>query len=102
MPAYVAIEVKIHDSATYDRYKVLAPAGIAAYGGTYLVRGGTTTTLEGDWTPERFVLLQFPDAESAKAWWASPEYSPAKKLRHECAKTRMILIDGPAFDPSKG
>jgi uncharacterized protein (DUF1330 family) len=102
MPAYVAVEVKIHDPATYDRYTLLAPAGIAAYGGKYLVRGGTTTTLEGGWAPERFVLLEFPDAAKAKAWWASPEYSPAKKLRHECASTRMLLIDGPAFDPAKG
>ena len=42
----------------------------------------------------RFVILEFPDTERAKAWWSSPEYAEAKKLRHATAKSRMLLVDG--------
>lgn len=102
MPAYIAVEITIHDTAVYETYKALAPAGIAKYGGKYLVRGGTITPLEGGWAPPRFVILEFPNAERAKAWWDSPEYAPAKAIRHSCASTKMLLIDGPSFDPAKG
>ena len=56
--AYIAVDITIKDPATYDRYKTLAPPSIAKYGGRYLVRGGTTTTLEGDWSPTRLVIRQ--------------------------------------------
>jgi uncharacterized protein (DUF1330 family) len=99
--AFVVVEISIHDQATYDHYKLLAPPTIAKYGGRYAVRGGTSEALEGDWKPERFVILEFPTADAARKWWASPEYTEARALRHKSAKTRMLLVDGPAFDPAK-
>ena len=99
MPAYVAVEISIHDPKTYERYKVLAPPSIAVYGGRYLVRGGNTEALEGNWNPERFVILEFPTAEAARQWWDSPEYAEAKALRHKSANTQMLLIVGPSLDP---
>ncbi|HEY6827884.1 MAG TPA: DUF1330 domain-containing protein [Gemmatimonadaceae bacterium] len=99
MPAYIAVDININDPVTYNRYKDMAPPSIAKYGGRYLVRGGTTTTLEGSWKPQRFVILEFADAETARRWWDSPEYAEAKKLRQSCADTDMVLLDGPAFDP---
>ena len=100
MPAYVIVDIAIQDAATYERYKELAPPSIAAYGGRYLVRGGRTTPLEGSWRPERFVILEFPNAERASDWWASPEYAAAKALRQSCARTQMLLVNGPSFDPA--
>lgn len=94
MPAYVVVEIEVEDAERYERYKALAPPSIAAYGGRYLVRGGATETLEGAWTPRRLVILAFPSAERARAWWASPEYAEAKALRQACAGTEMILVEG--------
>ena len=99
MPAYIAVDISINDPVTYDRYKTLAPPSIAKYGGRYLVRGGTTTALEGSWAPQRFVILEFADADTARRWWDSPEYAEAKALRQSCSDTDMLLVDGPAFDP---
>lgn len=99
MPAYVVVQITVNDLAVYDRYKELAPPAIAAYGGRYLLRGGSVETLEGDWKPSRFVILEFPTAERARAWWSSPEYSEGKALRQSCADTEMILVEGPSFDP---
>jgi uncharacterized protein (DUF1330 family) len=94
MPAFVAVQVEIHDPATYARYKEMAPPSIIAYGGRYIARGGTVETLEGAWKPSRFVLLEFPSMERARAWWHSPEYAEAKALRHATASSEMILVEG--------
>ena len=94
MPAYIVVEIDVHDPETYATYREMAPPSIAAYGGRYIVRGGRTETLEGTWSPARFVVLEFPDAERARAWWSSPEYAEAKALRMESATTQMILVEG--------
>ena len=101
MSAYVVVQITVKDPNVYERYKKLAPPAIAAYGGRYLLRGGSVETLEGDWKPGRFVILEFRDAERARAWWSSPEYAEGKALRQSCAETEMILIEGPSFDPAQ-
>jgi uncharacterized protein (DUF1330 family) len=100
MAAYIIVDITIDDPKSYERYKILAPPSIAKYGGKYLVRGGTTSALEGEWTPQRLVILEFKDAETARGWWSSPEYAEAKKLRQSCSHAKMLLVDGPSFDPS--
>lgn len=102
MPAYIVVDIEIKDAARYERYKTLAPPSIAKYGGKYLSRGGATTALEGTWTPKRFVILEFADADTAQRWWDSPEYAEAKALRQSCAETMMLLVDGLPFDPATG
>ena len=94
MSAYVIVDVDIHNHTLYDEYKKLTPAAIKAYNGKFIVRGGKTETLEGDWKPGRVVVLEFPDMETAKKWWDSPEYNPAKVIRQRASTTRMILVDG--------
>ena len=94
MPAYVVVDITINDPQTYERYKLLAPPSIAAYQGKYLVRGGRTELLEGEWVPSRLVILEFPTMEGAKAWWESEEYAAAKALRQACAATEMLLVEG--------
>ena len=96
MPAFIIVDVKITNPDDYEEYKKLTPASIAAYQGSFVVRGGSTETLEGDWVPERIVVLQFPDAERARQWWNSREYADAKLIRQRAAFTRMILVDGVA------
>ena len=94
MPAYVIVEIEIEDNEVYEEYKKLTPAAIAAYNGKFIVRGAKTECLEGDWDPERIVVLEFPSVERVKEWWASPEYSKAKALRQKSAKTKMIVMQG--------
>ncbi len=94
MPAYVVVDISVNDAQTYERYKLLAPPSIAAHRGRYIVRGGRTETLEGEWQPSRLVILEFPTVDDARAWWESEEYSAAKALRQSCAATEMLLIEG--------
>lgn len=94
MSAYIIVDVQITDPGRYDDYKKLTPASLIPYDGKFIVRGGTTETLEGDWQPGRIVILHFPSMEKAKAWWSSDGYAPAKALRQATSITRMILVEG--------
>jgi uncharacterized protein (DUF1330 family) len=96
MAAYIVVEVDVHDSERYESYKAMVPPSLEAYGGRFLVRGGKVETLEGDWAPKRFVMVQFPSVEQAKAWWASEGYAQAKALRQATATTQMIVAEGVA------
>ena len=94
MAAYVVVDIEVREPVEYEEYKKLAPASIRLYGGRYLVRGGRVENLEGEWPLNRFVVLEFPDVEQARAWWSSPEYRPARDRRQLCARTRMVLVEG--------
>lgn len=94
MKAYILVDVTINDPVRYEEYKKLTPPSLEKYEGKFIVRGGTTETLEGDWNPGRLVVLEFPSLEKAKAWWNSPEYAPGKALRQATAHTNLIVVEG--------
>jgi uncharacterized protein (DUF1330 family) len=94
MPAYVIVETDITDPERYERYKAASPGAVASGGGRFVARGGELAVLEGDWHPSRLVILEFPDLEAAKRWYASPEYTEAKSLRAGAANLRMIAVEG--------
>ena len=91
MPAYVIVEIDIVDPVGYEEYKKLAGPTVAKYGGKYIVRGGRTEVLEGDWEPKRIVVLEFESTERAKEWLKCRE---PRKMRHRTARTNMILVEG--------
>jgi len=94
MPGYVIVEIDVLDSAGYEEYKNQAGATVTAYGGKYIVRGGATETLEGDWKPKRLVVLEFESVQRAKDWWNSQEYRELKKMRQRTAQAKMIVVEG--------
>ncbi len=94
MPAYIIVDVTITNPEEYEAYKLLTPASITPHGGRFIVRGGATEILEGDWHHGRIVVLEFPTTEHAKTWWASAEYATAKAIRQRTATTNMMLVEG--------
>ncbi len=94
MAAYISVDVKITDPQRYEDYKKLTPGSLVPFDGKFIVRGGPTETLEGDWNPGRIVVLEFPSAEKAKSWWSSNGYAPAKAIRQAASISRMILVEG--------
>ena len=94
MPAYLIVETDITDPVQYEQYKAASPGAIAAHGGRFVVRGGETAVLEGDWSPKRLVVVEFDDLEAAKRFYDSPEYQAAMKLREGAASLNMVAVEG--------
>ena len=94
MAAYVIYQGEVTDPDRYEQYKVAAAASIAAAGGRYVVRGGEVEVLEGGAPSGRTVVLEFPDRQSALAWYNGEQYSAARQLRRGAATARMYVVDG--------
>ncbi len=94
MAAYVIVEVNVTDPQLFAEYAKGVPATILAYGGKYLVRGGTTETKEGNWVPKRVVVLEFPSMDQARKWYDSSEYKPLLGMRLRAASAKLILVEG--------
>jgi uncharacterized protein (DUF1330 family) len=94
MSAYVIVDVEVTDPARYQDYRAMVEPSLAKYGGRFVVRGGAHQVLEGDWQPTRVVVLEFPSVEQARRWYDSEEYRPAKALRMQTARTRLVLVEG--------
>ena len=94
MSAYVIADVEVLDSAAYEEYRQKVPATIAAFGGRYLVRGGALTVLEGDWSPKRCVILEFPSMAQLKAWYDSPAYVPLRAIRERTTRSKLVMVEG--------
>lgn len=94
MAAYIIVDVTIFNEDEYAKYRALTPASIKAYDGKFVVRGGKTEVIEGNWDPQRLVILEFPTMQRAREWWNSPEYTAIKKIRLDNAESNMLLAEG--------
>ena len=93
--AYVIVEMHITDTEQYKLYMAEAPATVKAAGGEYLVRGGRSEALEGEWQPERLAMLKFPSYEAAKAWYDGERYRAARSTRAGATSTfDMVVVEG--------
>ncbi len=94
MPAYLILRITVHDADKLKAYQQLAPAIIEKHHGRVLARGGEVTTLEGAEEGRRIVMIEFPDAQAAKGFYHSSEYTQARALRQGAADFEVIAIEG--------
>ena len=94
MSAFLVVDITVHDPEMYKEYVSKAPPFIEKYGGVYRVRGGEVVTLEGTWSPQRLVVVEFPSREQAEAFVADPGYQSVAAIRHQAATTNMIIAEG--------
>ncbi len=95
MKAYIIVDVVIQDPVRYDEYKKLTPGSLVPFDGKFLVRGGTTETLEGDWNPHRVAMLRFPSYAQAKAFYEDAQYTRVRGLRAGATEYfNMVLVEG--------
>jgi uncharacterized protein (DUF1330 family) len=94
MAVYFIVDVKVDDPQTYAEYSKLVGPILERYQGKFLVRGGRTETIEGDWQPQRLVIVEFADAEHFRSWYDSPEYSEVRAIRFKASTARTVLAQG--------
>jgi uncharacterized protein (DUF1330 family) len=92
--AYLIGQISITNPEGYGHYASQVPQTIAAYGGKYLVRGGHATQIEGQSQGERNVVIEFPNRETAHAWYTSDAYQAIISHRQINAKGDLVLVDG--------
>jgi uncharacterized protein (DUF1330 family) len=93
MAAYVVFDVEIRDPVRYGDFMSEVKPALEAAGGRYLARGGAHKVYEGDWTPRRIVLLEFPSLEKWEAFYNGP-YAEVKAIRDECSSARLVSVQG--------
>jgi uncharacterized protein (DUF1330 family) len=98
MTAYIAFLIGIHDPVAFTGYARAAAPTYPAYSGGVALRGPIVEVLEGTLQVShdtRLVVLEFPSAGQARAWWDSEEYRPLVKLRQPpVAESRAFLVEG--------
>ena|ERR1700741_2869494 len=94
-PAYSITEVEVLDADGFKRYRELAQAAVMQYGGRFLVQGAKPIVAEGDWPPQRnIVVIEFANMEQLQAWYDSPEYRVAREVAHRALRRRLLFVEG--------
>ena len=94
MSGYIIANVQVTDPVQYEEYKRWSTQAIQVHGAEVCVRGGASEVLEGDWMPDRLVILKFPSSAAARAFYDSPEYLKARNARAGAATMRMVVVEG--------
>ena len=95
MSAYVIGDINVTDLGIYAKYAAAVPKSSEAFGGRYLVRGpDKCQPAEGDWHPQRFVLAEYKDVETIKAWYYSDEYKGLARLRQSASTGSLLVAQG--------
>ena len=93
MSAYVIVELEVTDPDEYAAYGKLAEASVSRHGGRFLVRGGQTVVIEGEWSP-RMIVLEFESLDAVRNWYDSDDYQACLPMRLRASKGRMIAVTG--------
>ena len=95
---YIVGDIDVTDPERYKDYTAHTESTLEPFGGRFIVRGGNPQTIEGTWAPARIVVIEFPDRESASAWYASARYQEILPIRQEASTGSLVLVEG--YPPS--
>jgi len=94
MAAYVIFDVDIRDANRYQDFMKQVKPALDEAGARYLARGGPHKVYEGDWSPRRIVLLEFPSIAAWESFYYGPVYQGVKSIRDECSTARLVSVEG--------
>jgi len=95
MAAYVISEVEVLDEDSFEQYRSRAQESIEQHGGRYLVRASLPEAAEGNWSPQRrLVIDEFPDMQTLQRWYSSKAYAQALAFRDRALSRRLLFVDG--------
>ena len=94
MKGYVVCVYKsISNEEKLNEYAVKAKAAVEKYKGKFLIRGGRSTSNEGDKSP-RTVVIEFPSYDEANIFYNSKEYQEAHFILEGYAERQHQTIEG--------
>ena len=94
MAAYVIADIEVTDPTAFEEYRQKVAPLVAKYGGKYLVRGGASEAVEGDWVPNRLVVLEFENMDRLKEFYHGEEYRPVMAIRTKSTVSKVVIVEG--------
>jgi uncharacterized protein (DUF1330 family) len=94
MKGYLLLDFSINDLVGFKEYIDKIPEYIEKHGGRYIVQGSEPETMEGDWSPERVVVLEFPSPSKAREFLGDPDAQELFSIRHKTTTSKLILAEG--------
>ena len=94
MNAYLVLDLTIHDLASFNEYIQKIPKFIKKHLGKYIVQGVEPEIKEGNWEPERVVIIEFPSKDNANSFLQDPDAQELFKIRHNSTTSKLILVEG--------
>ena len=102
MPAYIIAQMEVHDIETYRDYAAKVPPTVAAFDGKILAASDTADVREGTQPLPRTVIVEFPDMETARAWYESGDYQARAPLRQAASTGTLFMIEGLSIPEATG
>jgi uncharacterized protein (DUF1330 family) len=90
--AFVVAAHRMHDLAAFKPYAEQVGAVVERFGGRFLARSGKAEMLAGDFVSDRAVIIEFPRAADAVAFYVSDVYAPLMKIRHAASDPRFLVM----------
>ena len=94
MSAYMIVDITVHDPEGFKEYAGLVPSFVEKHQGKFVVRGGEVDIVEGNWHPQRLVVIEFPTKEYVNAFLQDPGYQPVAALRHASTTSNVLVVEG--------
>jgi len=89
---FVVAAHHMRDLAAFQPYAERVGAVVEKFGGRFLARSGKAEMLGGDFVSDRAVIVEFPRAADAVAFYVSDIYAPLMKIRHDNSDPRFLVM----------
>ena len=90
--AFVVAAHRMRDLAAFQSYAEQVGAVVERFHGRFLARAAKATVLGGDFLSERAVIIEFPTAADAVAFYVADIYAPLIKIRHATTDPRFLVM----------
>ena len=87
------VDSKVNNPESMKEYSDNVAATIRQDGGEVLIGSKSINLIEGDWNPERIVIVKFEDDAAFKGWYNSPEYQKILPARLRSASDNIITVE---------
>ncbi len=94
MKAYLVADIQVLDARIYEEYVKAAQPIVLQHGGRYLVRGGSTLPVSGDWNPKRLLIIEFDSLPQLQDCFGSEAYKRIAALRLASTHSRSVIVEG--------
>jgi len=90
---YIIAHIAVTDPEVYKGYIDQNTEVLEGLGGRFIVRGGTSQTVEGS-LEGRHVVLEFPSYADALAAYHDPAYQEIADIRRASSEGTIVVVEG--------